>query len=241
MASDCPTVTRFGRNTALILVGITLVSTPAGATWTAPRDIVHNTANTLEQGELLIGIVTPAIYGITDSITLIVHPLNWLLLSPNVGLRWRLADTQLVRFSVYTEGMVTIQDDDQLSTVNDPRSLGHVTVGAVTTFDLGAGVMATIGVGYQADFEPAEHNLGFWGGFNWLINRSNLLMLQGGAQYAVGTNELVRAQGTLMWAYAWEVARLGVGVSVGQFPVVRVSSVAAEVPVWPVIDYWGRF
>lgn len=225
----------------LVLAVLLTLAAPARADWTGPRDIVHGTANTLEQGELLIGIVTPAIYGITDSITLVVHPLNWLLLSPNAGLRVRVVDTELLRFSLYGEAAITIQDDDESSTVNDPRPLAHLNFGALITFDVGGWVMLTAGTGYQADFDPSEHNVYFWGGVNWLINRSNVLLLQGGAHYAFGSDQVVRAQGSLMWAYAWDVARLGVGVAVGQYPVVRVSGVAAIAPVWPILDYWGRF
>ena len=70
---------------------------PANAVWHNTREVVLGTANTLEQGELIIGILMPAVYGITDDLMLTIHPISWALLSPNGSLRFRLVDEELIR------------------------------------------------------------------------------------------------------------------------------------------------
>ena len=232
--------TRLALALAWLGAGVLLAS-PASAVWNGPRDIVHGTANTLEQGELIIGVVTPAIYGATDSITLVVHPLNWLLLSPNAGLRIRLIDADRMRMSLQLEAAGTIRGDEEETAAQDPRSLWHIRGGPVVTFDVGGGVMLTAGAGYEAEFEPDDHAITFHGGVGWLISRSNLLLLQGGAHYSLPNEKFESEQVSLLYAYAWERARLGVGVAYGRFPILRVDQSPLEVPIWPVIDFWGRF
>lgn len=228
---------------ALVLLFGVLAPRPAEATWSNLRQVVHGTANTLEQGEVMVGIFTPAAYGITDTVMVQLHPINWALLAPNVALRWRVVDEEPVRLAVVFDGGGSIIDDDDAPARQDGRPLGHVYVGAVTTFRVWRSVLFSVHTGYQHDFDPGDDDFVWSAGVSWLIDQANLLMVNGGAQYSGELDALKAPYASVVYAYGWENLRIAVGVAVSDsFPVVlSVAEVERRIAAWPVIDFWGRF
>ena len=250
---------------SLVAVLLWVSPRPAAAVWHNSREVVLGTANTLEQGELIIGLLMPAVYGITDDLMLTMHPISWALLSPNGALRYRVLDHEIARLSVTVGGAGTVLDAGDTSVPADPRRpRGHVSGGLVTTIDVGGGVLLTGMAGYQHDFAPADDDFTWSAGVNWIITESSMLVFQGGFHWSFGRNEIEAEQISLTYVHAFDVVRLAVGIVYGNFPVslierrtnttvdaaIDVAGTSAsneavvllqDVPVWPVLDIFWRF
>ena len=212
---------------------------PAAA-WTGPHEVVQSTAHTLESGEWMIGVFTPIAYGATDRVMVITHPILWVLLTPNGGVRWKAFDTESTALSLAVDGARSFLGDDGVD-VSGAGALGTVGAGAVFTIDLSRNVMLTVNAGYQRDIQPDDDGATFGGGATWLMSPVNLLMLEGGARWSASANAVVAPTATLVYAHAWDSLRLGAGLAYGDFPIERDGKPAIRVPVWPVLDVWWQF
>ena len=227
---------------AAVLIGCMMLAAPAAATWNNNKGVIHGTANTLEQGEVIVGLLTPVAYGITDDWMVMIHPISWALLTPNAAVRYRALDHDIVRLAFHVEGAVTPLNDAEKKNNLDPRPLGHVTVGSALTFHVGADVLLTTQLSYRHDFTPHDDAFVFSGGVTWAFDPHHLLLLSGGAQYSRVDESVVKPTGHAIYAYAWDTWRLGGGVAFGDFPiVVPGKSKPVVLPAWPVIDVWARF
>ncbi len=234
---------------AAALATVLLTAAPAEAVWNHTREIVHGTASTLEQGELLVGVITPISYGINDSLQVQLHPILWALLTPNAGLRFRLLDGDIFSLSIESEASVTSVDEQNRP--DDPRPLAHIYGGLAGTFSVGGGVLISLRAGYQHDFSEKDGDTTVddddfvWsGGVNWLIGPSHLLLATGGAQYSSRRGGLKAPFGSIMYAYGFDSgSRIGVGVAFGSFPIPQGKDEGDGItlPVWPIIDWWKRF
>lgn len=252
---------------ANILIGFIVYSVPvpASAVWHNTREVVLGTANTLEQGELIIGLLMPAVYGITDDLMLTIHPISWALLSPNASLRYRVVDEESVRLSISVGGAGTVLDAGDTSVPADPRRpRGHVSGGVLATFDAGAGVLLTAMTGYQHDFAPSDDDFTWSVGMNWVITESSMLVLQGGFHWSFSRSRIDAEQISLSYVHAFDVLRVAVGIVYGNFPVALIERrtntavdsaidvagsnasneavvLLQDIPVWPVLDIFWRF
>jgi len=240
-------------------------SQPAKAVWHNTREVVLGTANTLEQGELIIGILMPAVYGITDDLMLTIHPISWALLSPNASLRLRLLDEEIIRLSITVGGAGTVLDAGDTSVPADPRRpRGHVAGGMLATFDVGGGVLISANAGYQRDFAPSDNDFTWSAGVNWVISESSMVVLQGGFNWSFEREEIDAEQVSISYVHAFDVVRIAVGIVYGNFPVALIERrtnttvdsaidvggrsasneavvLLQDVPVWPTLDVFWRF
>ena len=225
----------------VMIVAVTLSSSMAYASWNGPEQLVHGTAHTLEQGEIMIGVFTPLAYGVNDSLTIVTHPIMTLLLTPNAGVRWRVFDGQVMDLAVSIEGVRSFAPEEQQLFRDEEEPLGHVASGITATFDIKNKVSISALLGYQRDMIP-DHNLVAMGGTaHWLISPVHLLSLQGSGRFNVRTNEWETPTITLFYAHAWDAFRASVGLAYGNFSILRENASPLEVPVWPVLDIWWRF
>ncbi len=233
----------------LLLALVLLAPSTASAVWNHPREIIHGTAHTLEKGELIVGVITPLLYGVNDDLTLTTHPILVALLTPNGGVRLKLFEDELVTFSAAVRGAGTIFGDDA-PIPNDDRPHGHVYAGFNTTFDVGRGVLLSISAGYQHEFEQriedgsrADDDAVVFGlGIDFLAAANHLFVLTVGSQYSTLNSKLEATSGTFMYAYAFDSgARLGLGLAFGKFPVAVDEEDTVEIPLWPLVDWWARF
>lgn len=225
---------------------LTLASPSARATFDLPSEVVLGTAQTLEQGELMIGLLSPIAYGINDSLTMFVHPISLALLTPNGMFRWRLVESDSWRMAAAFGGAVTVPVDGVVD--DDPRRpLGHADASILTTTNLGAWVL-TGRIGYQHDFGPADDDFDWAAIVNWVISPSSLLQLQGGFQ--VGRERGLKSpSATVTYVHSWGQVHLAVGVTYGEFPlaleadaVPKCSTSSWSYPcLWPVADVFWRF
>ena len=252
----------------LIVVLCVGMSSSAAAFWKRNEDVVQNAAHTLEAEEFLIGVFMPLQYGIFDELTLSVHPVLELLLTPNVTLRYKvLEDPVTVSLTAgYVQTFIRERDEGGFP--------GTVEAGALVSISLNDHMVLTPYAGYLMDFATLDrvkqvqevrtttgqpvidfatsetmktldflvirHGLSFGLGFNWIIDSENLLIGQLRAVIALDGQVHELPQFSLLWAHAWKKTRLGIGVAAGQFPVRTGDAVTFELPVYPILDLWVR-
>jgi hypothetical protein len=68
------------------------IAPPAHADWRSVREVTLGTAQVLEPGSLTVGLSSPLAFGLTRDLTVQTHPLLDLLLSWNVGARYRVVE-----------------------------------------------------------------------------------------------------------------------------------------------------
>lgn len=257
---------KWGRWIPFVAVLGIFFASPASAYWEEPSEVVEGTAYNLRKGEFSIGFFAPLQYGITDELTVVIHPILELLLTPNIGLR----------AEVY-EGPVTINlTGNYLQTFlgrDDGGGYpGQVEGGLVVSAPFGSQWILTGFAGLSQSFhtltsrtkdfvlkqDDGELSFGtrrviddihaeslgtgflYRLGVNWVISRRHMLMaqFQGESVVEVGRDE--GPQGTFMWALAWERVRLSAGIALGKFPFRTFEDRIIELPVYPLFDVWIR-
>jgi hypothetical protein len=226
---------------------VAMVPRPAAA-WDRVQQIVRGTAETLEKGQLQMGIFAPITYGVTDALTVASHPIFDLLLLPNLDARYRLVQGErwvLGLYGGFEQGFLPAET----STV-----AGAIEFGFHATVYLMDRISITAGTGWAGRIDRVEpgsattqQDPGVSAHLNatWLIGRRHLLLLNGYVRYSfadgidqpVLTGALVRA---------WEQFQLVGGVSLGNHLIHTLpdnSGVtrAQNWPVMPYIDLWFDF
>ena len=225
----------------VLAFAVLLSSATAQASWNGTNQLVHGTANTLEQGEIMIGVFTPLAYGVNDSMTLVTHPIMTLLLTPNAGFRWRFLDGKHVDLALSLEGVRSFGAEELEGIRDENEPLGHVSSGLTVTFDINNRLLLSMLTGYQRDMLPDANLLTMGGSVHWLMSPVHLFTLQGSGRFNVTTNEWETPTVTLFYAHAWDTFRASVGLAYGKFSILREGNNPLEVPVWPVLDMWWRF
>jgi hypothetical protein len=251
-------------------LAVVLAAGDARAYWKSTGRVVMNSAYTLEEGELAIGVLSPLQYGVSDTVTIAIHPVLALLLTPNVSARYKVYDgpvtvsiagsylqTFLERVAIESqapaaeEALPYLREQDLVSIV-DTGFPGYVELGTLVSIPLGDSVTLTPYAGYSFKFftivedgletRLSDHGLSYGLGTNWLIGPSDLLSLQVQALWSAERIAQDIPTATLVWAHAWEEIRIGVGVAVGTFPIRTGEAIEdlVELPVYPYLDLWWR-
>lgn len=252
-----------------VVATVALTAGQARAGWISPDRVVTNTAYTLEENELIIGVLSPLQYGVTEDVTIAIHPILALLLTPNVSARVRVWQEDAVVSIAASYSQTFLRE-----VAFDARSAGdaatpYVRPGDTESVESGfpgsvqAGVLVSVAAGTETTFTPyAGYTVDFFTqldsglatqlsthgpvvglGFNWLIGQEDLLSVQIQALWSVPDGRPEIPTGTVAWAHAWDELRLGVGVAAGRFPLRVGEGVAGEVidfPLYPYIDVWWR-
>lgn len=253
-----------------MLVGVVglLVMNPSGADarWKNDRDVVHNTAHMLDPGEFMIGVFTPIHYGVSDSFSVGLHPIFELLLTPNISARYQIVSEPfaLTLAGSYVQTFIRELDEGGFPGVVEGSLLASFSLGSgvILTPSLGYFVEFSttepepdtdvlVAADDVVDFatrvetegivlERREHGVTAGLGLNWIVNSGNLLIVQGSLSMSSATGDLTNAEALAMWAFAWDRARLGVGVALGNFPIRTGSEDVLSLPAYPVVDFWIR-
>jgi hypothetical protein len=243
---------------------------PAGAFWTRNDDVTVGTAHTLREGDFLIGIFTPLQVGITDAITLSLHPILELLLTPNATLRLNVLDTPVavtVTLSYFQTFLASRADDE------GGGFPGTAEAGVLVSWSATDSLILTGYAGYLMDFatiqsqevrvsapsgtggvEFAErrtrstldtrmddHGTAYGVGLDWRIDDENLLAFQYKGVVSSLQGRHETPTASLLYAHAWERTRFGVGVAAGRFPIRTGKGEILTLPVYPIVDLWFRF
>jgi len=206
------------------------------ATWYETNRVVINSAQTLEEGEITIGLFMPLQYGIYDWLMFQAHPLLFLLISPNTGFKIKFLDSSVVLSLSLSYSQTFLRSKEN-------EFPGSVQIMPQLSIPLGDVVVATLGSGYMLDIDPINHNTVMLAGMNILVNESNLILGQVSLTYNNSTNTFELPQGLVMYVHAWHSFHLGVGAMIGSILFRRGQSPedVIDLPVYPVLDVWWRF
>jgi hypothetical protein len=230
----------------LARIGLVLLFTglpaSAHAHWNAPTEVIHSTAFTLEEGEFIFGLLSPIAYGARDTVTIVTHPVMWLLLTPNAGVRWRLTDAEAYSGAFVIDATQTLSTDGESSAQLDPRPAGQISTGFVGSFIVGSKLIVSANVGYRRDSSPDADMFAFSGSLSLLLSPAHMLLLQGGSAVSLADKSTEPTTAMLLYVHAWDSVRASVGLAYGRFPIVLGNNEEpVDVPVWPVLDLWWRF
>jgi hypothetical protein len=216
-----------------VLLGLLLAPATASAQFGDIRHVTDGTAYTLERGELTVGVFSPIQYGIVDELELALHPILYLLLTPNVALKWKVYDGP-VAISLSATYLQTFLDTSVLP--------GVFSVFPTLTAPLGGRVSLSVQGGYLLDLAPLVHGALLAAGIAVLATSSDLLRAQVQEEWYRDGRSWVRPTALVTWEHAWYQIRLRLGVAVGQFPL-QVGPATADVkqlPVFPIVDVWWQ-
>ena len=214
---------------------LALTPAPASADFGNIRRVFTGTAYTLDQGEFAVGIIGPMQYGVTDSVTLSLHPILELLLTPNLAVKWKLADGS-VAVSLNLGYIETFLDPAR---ENFP---GTISFYPLVTIPFSSRVALSLEAGYLLDVSPLAHGLLFGGSISGLVTTADLLTLSVQEEYYRDDRGFGRPTVLLAYAHAFYQMRITVGIAFGHFPI-QVGASEADIqdwPLYPVIDLWWQ-
>lgn len=232
-----------------------LVAAPsiASAEWRRTSDVELNTAYTVEEGALSVGLFAPLVVGVTDDFQAAIHPLLLLLGQPSLALRLRVTDVGDATVAVNLAGAWSFiqretKDGDTDPTTDERRGFpGSLQLTTTTTFRLGRSALLSVGGGLSADFlgeVPVRGLVELHASGHLLLGNRHLLMVQliGSLPFTGEPVSLVRPTAQLL--YAWSAGsrvHLALGVGIGDFAWETSSGTTTSLAVFPLLDVWFRF
>lgn len=242
----------------------------AEATWEERADLIYGSANTLDNGEIEVGLFSPLQYGVTDQVQIAMHPVLLLMLTPHGALRWRILPDGSFTASVDVEGTWSFLDKvDNLDrrVLTDGRCgttcgyPGSVQVTGTGSWEITQRLLLSGGGGLVTDFldlNPMDIRFTARSSLAWVIDPDNLMLLHGWLDLSPWDEERYGPWGAqISYAHAWGALHLAVGLAVGEFELViereTVRNLAGDsgaqvveagnvktFPVFPMIDLWFR-
>jgi len=236
----------------LVALSLGTLATPSHAEWRRTSDIDLNTAYTLEEGSLSIGIFAPLSVGVTENFQASIHPLLLLLGQPSLAFRLRLTTIDDVTVALNLAGawsFIEREDEDGVTSQTAGERYGFpgtLQLTQTTTIRLGRSALISLGSGITADFlgeRPIRGMLELHLSAHLVPASRHLLMLQliGFIPFTEAV-ELIRP--TAQFIYAWSATSridLAVGLGLGDWTWEDSTGRRTSLRIFPVLDVWFRF
>ncbi len=236
------------------LLALTFASAPARAEWRRSTDIELNTAFTLEEGTLSIGILSPLTVGVTDNFQAAIHPILLLLGQPSLALRMRVTSVDDVTVALNLAGAWSFiqretADGQRASAAADGEEVGFpgsLQLTETTTFRLGNRVLLSAGGGVAGDFiggDPVRGLFELHLSTHVLAAARHMVMVQL-MGYLPFTEAVTLVRPSAQVLYVWSAGssvQLALGLGVGDWPWESSSGRRTSVHIFPFIDVWFRF
>jgi len=212
-----------------------------------------NTAYTLDEGDLTIGLFSPLSVGVRETFQASIHPLLLILGQPSLSFRQRLTAVDVVTASLTRSGTWSFikreTSDGRSATEADGETLGYpgtAQLTATTTFRLGSHWLLSAGGGAAVDFlgsDPIRGLAELHVSAHWLPMSRHLVMVQWmGYLPMSSTFELVRPSAQLLYAWAATARlQLAAGVGLGDWQWESDTGARRNLRVFPMLDLWFRF
>lgn len=236
------------------VLGVAASGGGARAEWRRTSEIELNTAYTLEESAISVGILSPLTVGVTESFQASIHPLLLLLGQPSLALRVRLNPVDDITVALNLAGawsFIRRETADGVAASQAPDAAevgfpGSLQLGITVTSPLGKHWLVSAGGGPGADFlggDPIRGLVEVHASVHWLPRPRHLFMLQGNGYLDLGDSAaLVRPSAELL--YSWALAshvHLVVGVGLGDWVWEEASGARSKVRVFPLLDLVFRF
>ena len=238
----------------------------ANAYWTEPTDVIEGTAYNLREGELTIGIFSPLQYGVSDALTLRIHPVLGLFLTPNLGAQVELVEgpVTVALAGSYLQTFLNRDDRDGfpgrgeggvvLSVPIHRTVIGTTYIGGGQQFRtltsrndtfLLKSVDGSVDFGTRKrirEVNSEEIQTEWIGslGLNWIVGAHNQVAGKVRLSGEVTGSSSPEVEGTLQWTTAWDRFRFSAGFQVGDHELSLLGGEAVRWPVYPLIDIWLR-
>ena len=235
---------------ALAVVSLALGES-ARAEWRTNADVAFNTAYTLQEGTLMMGVLGPLDIGVSDTLQVGLHPILLLVGKPSVAVRQRLNPVGPLTFAmnagaswsfikrVDAEGEAPVEGSER------PTGFpGALHLSLLGTAELSTQLTLTGGTGLGADllgdtfvraFIPAQL------GLHQRLGARHLLMLQGLLQVRLTDGKLRRPSLQLLYGLSLTpLIQLALGLSLGPAPW-QTERGQTSLAAFPLVDVWFRF
>lgn len=224
----------------------------ANAEWRRLTDITLNTAYTLEEASLSVGLFSPLSVGVTDNFQASLHPLLLLLGQPSLALRLRLNALGDITTALNLSGAWSFIDretSDGARQASEGESFGfpgRVQLAQTTSFRLGDQWLLSLGNGFALDFlgsEPVRASIELHGSLHVLITSRHMVLVQL-LGYLPLTEVMSLREPSAQVVYAWAPnARLHValGLGFGEWLWEKTTGDTRKLHVFPVLDLWFHF
>lgn len=227
-------------------------ATDSRAEWRRTTDIDLNTAYTLEEGALSVGVFAPLVVGVTDDFQASIHPLLLLLGQPSLAFRLRLTHVDDVTVSLNLAGAWSFIERETASGTSSPENdesfgfPGTLQLTETTTIALGRHTLVSFGGGVAADFlgeDPVRGMVEVHVSAHFLPSSRHLIMLQliGFIPFTEQV-ELMRPSAQIV--YGWSAGsrvHLAVGLGAGEWTWDSSDGERTTLRFFPVLDVWFRF
>ena len=235
----------------VVALGLAMGCADDAVAWDRVQQLVRGTADTLEKGQLTVGIFAPVTYGITDNLTIASHPVLDLLLLPNVDARLRVwsGDSMVVAlFGAYEQGFLPAADSLIAGTAHLGAMVTHYFVDRVA---LTAGASWSLrldrsGPGQAATaLSDTDHGVAITATASWMIDEDNLLMTMLYQRLSLSTGAETPAV-TLAYVRDWGEFQVAIGPMFGDFTLVPSTQPdyltgGTDLPVFLYVDIWWDF
>lgn len=234
-------------------MGLLPIDPPAArAEWRRTTDIDLNTAFTLEEGSLSVGLFAPLSVGVTESFQAAIHPLLLLLGQPSLAFRLRVTPIDDVTVALNLAGawsFIERETRDGRTSYDDSEEVGFpgtLQLTQTTTLRVGRSLLLSGGAGLAADFlgeRPIRGLLELHFSAHFIPEARHLLMAQliGFVPFTEAVS-LVRPTAQLL--YAWSASarvHLAIGVGFGEWTWESASGRQTRLNAFPILDVWFRF
>ena len=252
-----------------VALSLVMASPAAQATWEERADLIYTSANTLDSGEIEVGLFSPLQYGVTDRFQLSMHPVLLLMLTPHAAMRVRLLPDGAFTASLDMEGTWSLLDkvDQEDRRVLDARACdgcgypGSLQLSATGSWELTQRLLLSAGLGAVSDFLSFDHQetrIASHASLAWVIDPDNLLLLQAWSDFSPWEASPVGPYSAqITYAHAWGALHLALGLAFGDFQLVLEreavhtlpgdsgavaieDGVVKDLPIFPMIDLWFR-
>ncbi len=239
----------------LVMFAATLALAPEGARaeWRRTSDIELNTAFTLEEGSLSVGILSPLTVGVTESFQASIHPLLLLLGQPSLAFRLRVTPADDVTVSMNLAGAWSFIERETREGLPASEAEGAqigfpgmLQLTSTASLRLGRRWVVSAGAGLASDFlgeDPVRLLAELHLSAHWLPASRHLVMAQVMGNLPLTEEaELTRPSAQIL--YAWAVGarvQIAAGVGFGEWVWETSSGARSTVRVLPMLDVWFRF
>jgi hypothetical protein len=233
---------------AILLTALLLYAREGRAEWRRNADVVFNTAYTLQEGTLAMGLLGPLDIGVSDTLQVGLHPILLLVGKPAVALRYRVSPVSAVTFALSAGATWSFIDrvdregrETEAGAGGFPGS-AHLTL--LMTTELGRDLILTGGAGLGADFLGDQLVRGLVPlqlGLHWRADPAHLVMVQALAQWSPAEGTVRRPSLQALYGLALTpVMQVTVGLSLGPLAW-QTDTGTRTIALFPLADLWFRF